>query len=138
MHDGDKEYKIEVFPKKVFEGEPLNPSKFTAHAEISIPNVTGNIEINIDVVEYCFITINIPADGGSSLPLIVRKGGSSGLKLSLGLEIISAKAYRNGVLLSDDLYDEKYDIIRIGKEFTTEDFEIRVELAQDQTPEPTE
>ena len=55
MHDGDSEHKIELISNKAEQGY-FNPFELDEPAKISIPYVTGNIEINIDVNEYCVVT----------------------------------------------------------------------------------
>lgn len=146
MHDGDDEYKIEVLSEEGL----FNPFEPNETVHLSIPDVTGNIEINIDIVEFCYATVIGASDHLPHYPVSFRKGSSGGLQLKSLIDnggvILSVKAYRNGEYLGE-LYDERYGMIRIGKELTTDDFEIRVELAPtdqtsesapETTPEPTE
>lgn len=146
MHDGDDEYKIEVLSEEGL----FNPFEPNETVHLSIPDVTGNIEINIDIVEFCYATVIGASDHLPHFPVPFRKGSSGGLQLKSLIDsggvILSVKAYRNGEFLGE-LYDERYGMIRIGKELTTDDFEIRVELAPtdqtsetapETTPEPTE
>ncbi len=55
MHDGEEEYRIELLSKSAMKGT-LNPFEYDEAAELNISYVTGNIEINIDVAEYCVVT----------------------------------------------------------------------------------
>ena len=142
MKNGATEHKIVVRSAKAQDTGYEYPFELDETARLHIPYVTGNIEINIDVVEYCHVTVTGPTDHITSFPVIVQKGSSGGLQLTSliesGREIQSAKAYRNEEFLGE-LYDEKYGLIRFRKELMTDDFEIVVELAPiDQTPEPTE
>ena len=145
MYDGDKEYKIEVVADKYI-------FAYNETAVLHIPDVTGNIEINIDVVEYCFVDITLlPEEKHYVKVMCIRKGSSGGLQLTTlvekGNKILSAKAYRGDVFLGELDYNEKVNIIGLRKELTTADFEIRVEIeppaqtpdpTPDPTPEPTE
>ena len=131
MHDGEKEYRKELFATRDLITTPYDDDSETFH--LHIPDVTGDIEINIHIVEYCHVTVTVPKDKDNSFSFThaVRKGTGFGLGLSSLIEnggvILSAKAYRNGEFL-DDLYDKKSQMIRGTSKLTTEDFEVQVEL----------
>ena len=137
MHDGEKEYKKELLAKS----DLLHPYGESETFHLHIPDVTGDIEINIHIVEYCHVTVTVLTDDSYGFTHAVRKGTGLGLHLKSlidsGRVILSAKAYRNGEFLGD-LYDEKSKMIKITGILTTEDFEVQVELEPtDQTSEAT-
>ena len=137
MHDGEKEYKKELLAKSDLLHQYGESETFHLH----IPDVTGDIEINIHIVEYCHVTVTVLTDDSYGFTHAVRKGTGFGLNLKSlidsGRVILSAKAYRNGEFLGD-LYDEKSKMIRVTGILTTEDFEVQVELEPtDQTSEAT-
>ena len=139
MHDGEKEYRKELFATRDLITNPYDDESETCH--LHIPDVTGDIEINIHIVEYCHVTVTVLTDTSYSFTHAVRKGTGFGLNLKSlidsGRVILSAKAYRNGEFLGD-LYDEKSKMIRVTGILTTEDFEVQVELEPtDQTSEAT-
>ena len=124
MHDGDKMYKRDVVSNNL-------AFDYNETAVLRIPDVTGNIEINIDVVEYCFVDIKIlPVEDYYIRGMPFEKGTSFGLQLTSLLEqgnkILSVEAYRDGVFLCKLDYREDNKIIGIRKELTTDDFEIRL------------
>ena len=135
MHDGEKEYKKELLATRDLIKTPYDDDSETFH--LHIPDVTGDIEINIHIVEYCHVTVTGLTYGSHSFTHAVRKGTGLGIRLDSGRVILSAKAYRNGEFLGD-LYDEKSKMIKVTGILTTEDFEIQVELEPtDQTSEAT-
>ena len=139
MHVGEKEYRKELFATRDLISTPYDDDSETFH--LHIPDVTGDIEINIHIVEYCHVTFTGLTYGSHSFTHAVRKGTGLGLHpkslIDSGRVILSAKAYRNGEFLGD-LYDEKSKMIKVTGKLTTEDFEVQVELEPtDQTSEAT-
>jgi prepilin-type N-terminal cleavage/methylation domain-containing protein len=128
MHDGDKKYKRDVVGNNyVF--------AYDETAVLRIPDVTGNIEINIDVAEFCFVDIKLlPAEEYYIRRMPFRKGTGGGLQLTdllkdlrkEGKKILSVEAYRDGVFLCKLDYREDNNVIHIRKELTTDDFEMRL------------
>ncbi len=144
MHDGEDEYKIELISEKAMKGlrSPFEPDE---PAQLRIPDVTGNIEINIDVAEYCVITYNGTTykDGetyrwsyNKLYSYVVDCESFSEVFLPEGYRVVSAIATTvDGVYLGE-LYDKETNYIVLVNENLTRD--IVIEIKSEPITEPTE
>ncbi len=140
MHDGGAEHKIELISRKA-QGGTLNPFELDEPAEIRIPYVTGNIEINVDVNEYSVITFKGMGLRGKTVHLqsfnkrynyvIDCVSYSEAFTLQYGDRIESAIAVMPDGTLIGDLYDKDSNYIVLTKEKIASDFVIYINSEPD-------
>lgn len=125
MKDGDGEHRFAAWADGrdyAYGSEP---------ALLEIPYVTGNIEINIDLLEYCFITLE--GDNMSTHIICVLRTDtrwtidSDMLRIKEGYMVTSATGTQNGKDLGE-LYVKENQQIRLDDvSFTDGDLDIKVE-----------
>ena len=138
MRDGESEHKIELRSASAILSGTQNPFKLDEPARIRIPCVTGNIEINIDVIDYCIVTLSAdnldgPHDTNKLVVPMSRRSTHSIVCESLnesffpiGYKIVSAVGTQNGISLGE-LYDKRSNYIVLNKEILTDDIYIWIE-----------
>lgn len=142
MREGETEHKIELRSASAIKSDIQNPFALDEPASIRIPYVTGNIEINIDVIDYCIVTLsaeNLKGPRGDNklvMPVSRRCNSSSIVCESLnesffpkGYKIVSAVGTQNGISLGD-LYEKRSNYIVLKKEILTDDIYIWLETEQ--------
>lgn len=141
MHQGGTEHKIEIRSKRAQETGYESVFDIDESATLEIPYVTGNIEINIDIAEYCIVSVSGDENTNTrhltmyvfkDLPVFTFGGAVlDDHMLKPGYKVKSAKAYRNGEYLGD-YYREKYDDIMHEFSSSAEmtDFDLYIETEE--------
>ena len=138
MRAGDDEYKVVVRSAAAQISGYKDPFRDKEPAVLSIPCVTGDIEINIDIVEWCQITFlgdGINAGSGKAIMRTPRNSGRIMLDdqilwywLKPGEMVTSAKATTASGVELGDLYNAQYDRIEYRTSGLMEDMTVQLTL----------
>ena len=138
MRDGENEYKIVVRSKEAEERGFDMHFESDEPAVLNIPCVTGNIEINIDIVEWCEIIFT--AQGINSglgnlyyhMPrnseMLILGAQSYEMWLPKGYRVTSAIATTASGVELGDIYNARYDQIRYEPSGLLEDMTVLVTI----------
>ena len=138
MRDGENEYKI-VLRSEEAERTGYNVSfESDEPAVLDIPCVTGNIEINIDIIEWCEVIFKCPSINAGSGKLhyhLPRNGGmlilgaqTYEMWLPKGYRVTSAIATTASGVELGDIYNARYDQIRYETSGLLEDMTVLVTI----------
>ena len=138
MRDGENEYKIVLRSKEAEERGFDMHFESDEPAVLNIPCVTGNIEINIDIIEWCeviFECTDINAGAGRLYYHMPRNGGmlilgaqSYEMWLPKGYRVTSAIATTASGVELGDIYNARYDQIRYETSGLLEDMTVLVTI----------
>lgn len=118
------------------------PFKVDEVARVEIPYVTGNIEINVDVLEFSIVTLKCDLPDGTEFvhKYSFRKTSHYSIicdslseSILRGYAVVSAKGFRGEEELGE-LYNKRFRQIEIPKELLFSDLEIIIEVE----PKPNE
>ena len=136
MRDGENEYKIVVRSREAQERGFDMHFESDEPAVLNIPCVTGNIEINIDIVEWCeviFKCTDINAGSGNLYYHMPRNGGmlilgaqTYEMWLPKGYRVTSAIATTASGVELGDIYNARYDQIRYETSGLLEDMTVQI------------
>ena len=139
MRSGATEYKTVVRSAGAQESGYSEPFRDNEPAVITIPCVTSDVEINIDIIEWCTITFlgdGINAGSGEAIMNTPRNNGRIMLNdqifkywISPGDMVVSAIATTASGVELGDLYNAKYDRIEYTTSRLMEDMTVKLTLA---------
>ena len=142
MSNGATEHKIEYrsHQSQITTVDNSIPFAVDESAEIRIHYVTGNIEINVDVVEYTHVTFKCELPDGGYFERVLPIGKNHNTRVECDSfcrtfldehKIVSAKAVRNGEDLGE-LYNKRFRWISLSMELLASDLEVHITVEENE------